>query len=161
MTKLSFKIVFSYILWSVYFLSCSVNESKNESIQAHQSMTTKRILEEDEAGNDEDQEINVDDEENVIAEEELTEDEFNPDEDIYPDGKYVADVDYYNSETGTESFYSLDVKVRNGKLVEIEFDNGGWLDDTHFYPERIRRGKARFTDDRNRDWEVKLKRFKY
>lgn len=148
---MNFKVVSLFIIVSAYILSCSSNQSEGDISNSEKSYVSKNY------SNDED----VEEENNEQEIEEVPNDEFNAEEDIYPDGKYVADVEYYNSKTGTESFYSLDVKVRNGKVVEIQFDNGGWLDDSHFYPERLRRGKARFTDDTDRDWEVKLKRFKY
>lgn len=86
---------------------------------------------------------------------------FDPGNEIYPDGKYSANIDYFNSETGTSNSYLLDVEIRNAKLVKIEFDNGGWLDDSHFSPERIRNGHAEIIDDRGREFNVKLRRFKH
>ncbi|MGJ7030037.1 hypothetical protein [Niabella hirudinis] len=102
--------------------------------------------------------------ENNVTEEENnseSEDEFNAEEDIYPDGKYEAYIYYYNPSTGTQSTYTLDVKVRNDKVIEIEFNNGGWLDDTHFDPPRLRNGKAEIITDEDYEYAVELLRFKY
>lgn len=74
----------------------------------------------------------------------------------YSDGTYTAEVDYYNPETGTSSTYRLDVDVENNELVKIHWNNGGWLDDTHFYPVDISDGEASFTSDKGYEYKVRL-----
>lgn len=74
----------------------------------------------------------------------------------YPDGTYCAEVEYYNPNTGTRSTYDLDVDVENGDLAVIHWPNGGWLDDTHFYPENISSGEVEFTSDRGYRYTVIL-----
>lgn len=65
--------------------------------------------------------------------------------DTSEDGTYCAEVEYYNPETGTESTYTLPVEVEDDMVVKLSFPNGGWLDDTHFEPEYIEDGEAKFT----------------
>ncbi|MHA3047148.1 hypothetical protein JSO59_007255 [Riemerella anatipestifer] len=78
------------------------------------------------------------------------------DEDGLEDGTYPANIDCYNPNTGHSSTYTLDVKVRNGRLVEIEWENGGWLDESHFTAPDITDGTASFTDDEGREFTVTL-----
>lgn len=77
----------------------------------------------------------------------------------YPDGTYCAEVEYYNPSTGTRNTYSLDVDVEGGDLTIIHWPNGGWLDDTHFYPEDISDGECDFTSDRGYRYTVTLEEF--
>lgn len=53
------------------------------------------------------------------------------------DGTYSATVDYYNPETGYSKTYTLDVEVEDNAVVQINFPNGGWLDDDHITPEEL------------------------
>jgi hypothetical protein len=76
----------------------------------------------------------------------------------YPDGSYCAAVTYHNPNTGTTSTYNLSVEVEHGVLSVIHFPNGGWLDESHFSPEKIdQNGNVNFTTDRGYDYEVQLK----
>lgn len=77
-------------------------------------------------------------------------------EEGYPDGTYCAEIDYYYSETGTSSTYTLLVEIENNELVEIQWPNGGWLDNSHFTPPDISTGEASFTSDRGVDYTVKI-----
>jgi predicted dehydrogenase len=74
----------------------------------------------------------------------------------YRDGTYCAEVDYYYSETGTSSTYTLNVDVEDNELVVIHWPNGGWLDDSHFEPVDISSGEASFTSDRGVDYTVRI-----
>ena len=76
--------------------------------------------------------------------------------DTSEDGIYCAEVEYYNPDTGTESTYTLPVEVEDDMLIRINFPNGGWLDDSHFEPEYIEEGKAKFTSDEGNEYKVKL-----
>jgi hypothetical protein len=80
----------------------------------------------------------------------------NYEEDDYPDGTYCAEIDYYYSETGTSSTYTLLVEIENNELTEIHWPNGGWLDNSHFTPPDISTGEASFTSDRGVDYTVKI-----
>ena len=71
-------------------------------------------------------------------------------------GKHCAKVEYYNPRTGTRSTYTLPVEVQNNKLVKIYWNNGGWLDDSHFTPPRIKKGKASFTTDKGYKYKVTI-----
>jgi major membrane immunogen (membrane-anchored lipoprotein) len=49
----------------------------------------------------------------------------------YEDGIYSATVDYFNPETGYSATYTLDVEVEDCQVVQINFPNGGWLDEDY------------------------------
>jgi hypothetical protein len=74
----------------------------------------------------------------------------------YINGTYCAEVDYYNSETGTSSTYTLEVEIENNELTIIHWPNGGWLDDSHFTPTDISSGEASFTSDRGIEYTVRI-----
>jgi len=74
----------------------------------------------------------------------------------YTDGRLCAEIQYYNPKTGTRSTYTLPVNVKNSKLVRINWNNGGWSDETHFTPPNISTGKASFTTDRGYEYKVKI-----
>lgn len=74
----------------------------------------------------------------------------------YEDGTYCAEIDYYYSETGTSSTYTLEVEIENNELTIIYWPNGGWLDDSHFSPPDISDGEASFTSDRGVDYTVRI-----
>ncbi|AEW87266.1 hypothetical protein FCOL_12335 [Flavobacterium columnare ATCC 49512] len=78
------------------------------------------------------------------------------DENGYSDGTYCAEIDYYYSETGTSSTYTLLVEIENNELTVIHWPNGGWLDDSHFTPPDISSGEASFSSDRGVDYTVKI-----
>lgn len=78
------------------------------------------------------------------------------DEDGYRDGIYCAEIDYYYSKTGTSSTYTLTVEIENNDLVRINWSNGGWLDDSHFYPPDISDGYATFESDRGVEYTVEI-----
>lgn len=72
------------------------------------------------------------------------------------DGVHSAEVRIYNPNTGHTGTYTLDVEVENGELVKIYWDNGGWLDESHFTATDISNGTASFTDDEGREYEVTI-----
>ncbi|GHV38880.1 hypothetical protein FACS1894179_02950 [Bacteroidia bacterium] len=74
----------------------------------------------------------------------------------YVDGDYYAEVKYHNLKTGTRSTYTLKVKIKEDKLVTIYWNNGGWLDNSHFTPPDISTGNATFTSDRDYRYEVTI-----
>lgn len=79
--------------------------------------------------------------------------------DDYKDGTYCAEIEYYNPSTGTRNTYNLNVEVEGGELTTIYWPNGGWLDDTHFYPEDITYGYCEFTSDKGYQYTVTLEEF--
>lgn len=74
----------------------------------------------------------------------------------YEDGVWCADVEYYNPNTGTRNNYDLEVEVENDELIQIEWPNGGWLDDSHFSAEDISSGECSFTSDRGYEYTITL-----
>ena len=76
---------------------------------------------------------------------------------VYPDGTYCADIDYYNPDTGTRSTYSLNVEVESNEVTVILWPNGGWLDDSHFSPEALdSNGSCSFTSDKGYEYDVQI-----
>lgn len=71
-------------------------------------------------------------------------------------GTYCAEVEYYNPNTGTRNTYDLDVEVEDGYLVQINWPNGGWLDETHFTSEDISSGECEFRSDKGYRYTVTL-----
>lgn len=55
----------------------------------------------------------------------------------FNDGNHNAIVDYYNPRTGYSKTYTLEVEVEGCKVVQINFPNGGWLDNSHITPEEL------------------------
>ncbi len=75
----------------------------------------------------------------------------------YPDGKYCADVLYYNPNTGTRSSYKLNVKVENNEVTVIYWNNGGWLDQSHFCCSRLdSNGYTSFKSDKGYQYQVTI-----
>ena len=71
------------------------------------------------------------------------------------DGTHSATVDYYNPVTGQTNTYNLEVE--DGEVTEIDFPNGGYLDDSHISPTEIEEdGKAHIEDDRGRSFDVEV-----
>lgn len=74
----------------------------------------------------------------------------------YSDGTYCAELEYYYSETGTRSTYTLEVEIESNELVKIYWPNGGWLDDSHFDTPDISDGTASFRSYERVDYEVSI-----
>lgn len=74
----------------------------------------------------------------------------------FEDGKYCAEVQYYNPSTGTRNTYDLDVEVAGGALTVIHWPNNGWLDNSHFNPEDITDGISVFHSDKGYEYTVIL-----
>ena len=73
----------------------------------------------------------------------------------YSDGTYAAEVEYYNPNTGTRNTYTLNVEVENNKLILIQWPQGGWLDNSHFYAEELNSdGKCSFKSDAGYQYNV-------
>jgi hypothetical protein len=77
-------------------------------------------------------------------------------DETYSDGIWCAEVEYYNPNTGTRNTYDLDVEVDGGELVQINWPNGGWLDETHFTSEDITDGECSFTSDKGYEYTITL-----
>lgn len=75
----------------------------------------------------------------------------------FTSGLFTAEVEYHNPRTGYTATYTLDVQVTDGYLEKIFFNNGGWLDDSHFTPPRFSiLGNAEFTSDRGYQYKIHL-----
>jgi len=75
----------------------------------------------------------------------------------YPDGTYMATIDYFNPETGYSAAYTLPVDVENEEVVQINFPNGGWLDGHHVDPAPLNDdGSASLESDRGATYEVQI-----
>ena len=87
----------------------------------------------------------------------IDEEEYHEESRRIEDGTYSADVDYYNPDTGYSSNYTLDVEVLDGCVVEIDFPNGGYLDDTHIDPTELDEdGNCTVYDDEGREYEIHI-----
>jgi hypothetical protein len=77
--------------------------------------------------------------------------------DGFEDGTYCADVSYYNPNTGTSNTYTLEVEVENNEVVQINWGNGGWMDEDHFNAEDIDKdGNCTFTSDKGYEYTVQI-----
>src|SRR5574344_948317 len=73
------------------------------------------------------------------------------------DGTYSATVDYYNPDTGYSNTYTLDVEVEDNQVVQIDFPNDGYLDDTHIEPQELDEdGHCSIEDDEGRTFDIQL-----
>jgi hypothetical protein len=78
-------------------------------------------------------------------------------EDGYEDGTYCADVSYYNPNTGTSNSYTLEVEVQGNQVTQINWGNGGWMDEDHFYAQDLDDGGyCSFTSDKGYDYTVQI-----
>ena len=79
------------------------------------------------------------------------------DDKVFEDGTYTATVDYYNSQTGYNATYTLDVEVEDNEVTVIYFNNGGYLDDDHIWPEELDEdGYAEIEGEDGKYYEVQI-----
>ena len=52
--------------------------------------------------------------------------------------------------------YTLEVEIEDHELTIIHWPNGGWLDDSHFYPPDISDGFAEFESDKGVEYSVEI-----
>lgn len=102
-----------YLLFIAFTLIYSCTEHKSSSHYQDTEYEDSKNYDEDSKDYDED--------EDSIEEEEG-----------YPDGTYDATIRVYNPNTGHNATYTLEVEVENEELIKIYWNNGGWLDDSHF-----------------------------
>ena len=75
----------------------------------------------------------------------------------FEDGTYAATVDYNNSETGHSATYTLDVEVENCQVVQINFPNGGYVDEDHITAADIdENGNASVEGEDGKRYEVRI-----
>ena len=73
------------------------------------------------------------------------------------DGTHSATVSYFNPDTDYSATYSLQVEVEDCQVIQIDFPNGGYLDNDHIDPTDIDEdGDASVEDDRGRNFEVHI-----
>lgn len=73
------------------------------------------------------------------------------------DGTYSATVDYYNPNTDYSNTYTLDIEVEDKQVVQIDFPNDGYLDDTHIEPQELdENGHCSIEDDDGRTFDIQL-----
>ncbi len=78
-------------------------------------------------------------------------------EEVYPDGTYCAEVDYYNPNSGTNSTYTLKVEVESNEVTQINWPNEGWMDNDHFSGAELDEdGYTSFTSDKGYDYEIEI-----
>lgn len=141
------KNIFILLIFFTLFLGCKKSDSSSSNFSESTNTSSFATLTED--TDPEDMEISDDDD--VQRYLDATGD--------YPDGTYCAEVEYYNSSTGTRRSYDLDVEVENGDLIQIDWPNGGWLDSTHFTPESISTGEVSFRSEKGYNYIVTLGSF--
>jgi hypothetical protein len=73
------------------------------------------------------------------------------------DGTYCAEIEYRNPNTRTHSTYTLTVEVENNEVIQINFPNGGWMDQDHFNGAELDdEGNASFTSRKGYDYEIQI-----
>jgi hypothetical protein len=75
------------------------------------------------------------------------------------DGTQSATINYFNPTTGYNATYTLNVEVENCQVIQIDFNNGGYLDADHIDPTDIdENGDASIEDDRGRSFDVHIQK---
>lgn len=72
------------------------------------------------------------------------------------DGTYCASIERYNPKTTKQSSYTLTVKLKKNKLVQINWPNGGHSDEEDFRPPSISNKKTSFSDYSGTQYKVEL-----
>jgi hypothetical protein len=112
MKKYLFNFLFA-LLYTIPLCSCSNHSRLTGSEKAEDSIVEK--------------DTNQTEEQN----EDATENSNNDDNEEANDDDENRTVDYYNPNTGTSSTYYLDVEMDDGGVEQINFDNGGYIDQNH------------------------------
>ncbi len=75
------------------------------------------------------------------------------------DGTYSATVDYNNPNTNYSATYTLNVEVENGQVVQIDFPNGGYLDEDHITPADLDEdGNANIEGEDGKTYDVHIEK---
>lgn len=72
------------------------------------------------------------------------------------DGTYCASVDRYNPKTQKESNYTLTVEVKDRKIIQMNYPNGGHTDSEQFKPPTIENKSTSFSDYRGVQFSVDI-----
>ncbi len=71
-------------------------------------------------------------------------------------GTFCADIIYFNPKTNFRNNYTLNVLIENNYLKKIIFNNGGYLDESHFTSNTLNNNYIKITTDRGVDFEITL-----
>ncbi len=75
----------------------------------------------------------------------------------YSDDTYCATIEYFNPNTGTQSSYTLTVIVESNEVVQINFPNGGRLDNSHFSGAKLEEdGTTSFESDKGYEYNIEI-----
>jgi hypothetical protein len=77
----------------------------------------------------------------------------------FEDGTHSASVNYHNSRTGYSTTYTLDVEVQDCQIVQINFPNGGHLDEDHISAADLDEdGNASVEGEDGKSFEIQISR---
>ena len=75
----------------------------------------------------------------------------------YPNDTYCAKVEYHNPNTGTSSAYTLTVEVESNEVTEINWPNGGKLDEDYFSGADLDDdGSTSFISDKGYEYDIQI-----
>ena len=74
----------------------------------------------------------------------------------YENGTYPAVVNYNNSKTGFSKTYTLNVEVEDCQVIQINFPNGGHLDEDHISPGDIDENGNAYLSEENKNYEIQI-----
>lgn len=126
MSKFFYLLLFA----AISLVSCN-NHSESSQGESAPSSRTDAPADNNSSSSNQSYSNNNDNSERTITNTDNEEDHKNQ------DGTRSATVDYYNPTTGYSSTYTLDVEVEDGQVKQINFPNGGYLDDDHITPADI------------------------
>lgn len=138
-------LILFVIFLLVFCISCGSKKKKSEQSDSNDSSYS--VTNSTNYSDDNDEAEENEDVEEVVEEE----------EEKYPDGTYCAEVEYSNPNTGTNSSYTLTVEVEGNEITQINWPNGGMLDQDHFSGAELDEdGSTSFTSDMGYDYEVQI-----
>ncbi|MES2023907.1 MAG: hypothetical protein V4439_04450 [Patescibacteria group bacterium] len=141
------KYLFIFLL---FVISCAPNQQKTNPVNNSYPIKDKQIIERNRVSSENTKRTYIykDNDDNK---------EEDGNDNSIEDGTHSATVEYYNSETGFSNIYTLDVEVQNGEVVQINFPNGGWLDESHISAGEIDEdGNAHIDGENGKAYEVHI-----
>lgn len=142
------------VIFFIYFASCNSNSQQN-SIVGSSSTRSSELKVDYEKTNDSHANYYQSSRLNN-SDDELEED--NSDNSSIcglEDGTHSATVDYSNSETGYSATYTLDIEIQECQVVQINFPNGGYLDEDHIsYAEIDEDGHASVDGEDGKSYDI-------
>lgn len=144
------KLYYAGLLLSLsLLLSCNSRNQSSPQGNTWEIPEEPESFVEEEAHHDEDNESwsSYDEESNFAGDERIG----------YQNGSHLAQVDYYNPETGYSATYTLYVEIEDNYIVQINFPNDGWLDDDHITPEMLdEAGTCTIYGEEGKSYEIRL-----